>query len=58
MDSNTLRCVSHKLDSEPDKNILVISGSGTTDTVPLGSDLVKRAQTGDSDAISALFLFL
>jgi RNA polymerase sigma-70 factor (ECF subfamily) len=58
MDSmNTLRCVSHKLDLEPDRNTLAISDSGPTDTVPLGSDLVTRAQTGDSDAIAALFLF-
>ena len=29
--------------------------SATTDTIPLASDLIKRAQEGDSDAFGALF---
>ena len=31
------------------------SDSATTGTVPLGSDLIKRAQQGDSDAFATLF---
>jgi RNA polymerase sigma-70 factor, ECF subfamily len=33
----------------------VNSDSATTGTVPLGSDLIKHAQEGDSDAFAALF---
>jgi RNA polymerase sigma-70 factor (ECF subfamily) len=33
----------------------VNSDSSTTGTVPLGSDFIKRAQEGDSDAFGALF---
>jgi RNA polymerase sigma-70 factor (ECF subfamily) len=49
-----LRYVSHKLDLTAKRSTLVNINSGTTATTPL-SDLVKRAQQGDSDAFAALF---
>jgi RNA polymerase sigma-70 factor (ECF subfamily) len=50
---STLRYVRHKLKSASERKTLVNTNSATT--APLASDLVKRAQQGDSEAFAALF---
>jgi RNA polymerase sigma-70 factor, ECF subfamily len=50
-----LNFVSHKLDLRFERSIPVNSDSASTGTVPLDSDIVNRAQHGDSDAFAALF---
>jgi RNA polymerase sigma-70 factor (ECF subfamily) len=51
--NSTLRYVRHKLNSASERKAPVNSDSAIT--VPLASELVKRAQEGDSDAFAALF---
>src|SRR6202035_4179489 len=52
---STLRGVRPELKSIPERKTLVKSDTAVTATVPLASELVKRAQEGDSDAFAALF---
>src|ERR1700686_3527912 len=51
--NSTLRYVRHKLNSASERKTPVNNDSAIT--VPLASELVKRAQEGDSDAFAALF---
>src|SRR3984893_8899531 len=51
--NSTLRYVRHKLNSASERKTPMNSVSATT--VPLASELVKRAQEGDSAAFAALF---
>jgi len=53
--NSTLGYARHKLDSISERKTLVNSDSGSSEIVPLASDLVKRAQQGDSEAFAALF---
>jgi RNA polymerase sigma-70 factor, ECF subfamily len=50
---STLRYVRRKLKSATERKTLVNTNAATA--VPLASDLVKRAQQGDSEAFAALF---
>jgi RNA polymerase sigma-70 factor (ECF subfamily) len=51
--NSTVRQMRHKLNSAPERKTPVNSDFAIT--VPLASELVKRAQEGDSDAFAALF---